>query len=103
LATSRRAAPVRRIPASGWEVAILAPAIARVGDELPADAPEAVKPAAIAAGTIMVTPAIATVILDNFRLCVNGLRCNLWRADTNHLWSGAFGARLHPEALPAGD
>jgi hypothetical protein len=43
-----------------------------------------------------VTPAIATVILENFRLCMNGLRCNLWRAGTNHLWSGALCARLPP-------
>src|SRR5262249_4663491 len=67
LATSWRAAPVGCIPAWGWEVAVLAPAIARLGDELPADAPEAVKPAAIAAGAITAAPAIATVILDNFR------------------------------------
>jgi hypothetical protein len=41
-------------------------------------------------------PAIATVILDNLRFCVNGLRCFLCRADTNNLWSGALCARVHP-------
>jgi hypothetical protein len=92
----RNPATVRRILASGWAVAVLAPANASLAVESPADAPDAVKPAAIAAGTITVTPAIATVILDNFRLCMNGLRCNLCRADTNHIWSGALRARLHP-------
>src|SRR5262249_34284624 len=96
LAPSRRAASIRGIPASGCAGAVLAPAIASIEDEFPADAPDVVKPATTAAGTITVTPAIATVILDNLPLCVKGLRCNLWRAGTNHLWSGAFRARLHP-------
>src|SRR5215831_421706 len=77
LATSWRTAPISCILASGWAVAVLAPAIASIDGECPADAPETVKPAATAAGTITATPAVATVILYNFRVCVSGLHCNL--------------------------
>jgi hypothetical protein len=100
LATSRRATPISGIPVPGCAEATLAagcdPAMSSSGDELPAVAPEVVSPATTAAGTITVTPATATVILDNLRLCVNRLRFFLCRADTNNLWSGALCARLHP-------
>jgi hypothetical protein len=107
-ASALRAASGGRILSSEWVFAVLAPAIASIDDDItagadfPADAPEAVKPAATAAGTITVTPAMATVILENFRLSVTGLRCNLWRAGTNHLWSGALCASAPPGALPTG-
>src|SRR5262245_9368473 len=103
LATSWRAAPIRRVLASGWAVAALASAIASIDDEFPPDTPEANKPAATAAGTITTTPAVATVILENLRLCVNELRCHLCRAGTNHLWVGRIVRSAPPGALPAGD
>src|SRR5579859_81384 len=97
VATSRRAAPVSGIPRSRCALAILTSgcdwSIASSEDELP---PEAVSPARTEAGTITVTPAMATVILDNLRLCRTRLRFLLCRAGTNYLWSGALCARLHP-------
>ena len=100
VATSRRAAPVSLTPLSRCApVAMVpgrAPSIASNDDEFPASGPEAVIPATTAMGTMTPTPAIATVILDNLRLCRIRLRFFLCRAGTNYLWSGALCARLHP-------
>ena len=107
-ATSPRATPASRIPRSEWRtVAGLAlgcgPAIASRDAESPADAPEVVIPATTAAGTATATPAIATVILESFLLCVNRLR--FFGVAQALITFGRAHCALgsHPGALPADD
>ena len=78
-------------------------AFSTAGAKVSWTAPTPVSGVTITGYTATATPAVATVILDSLRLCVNRMRFFLCRADTNNLWSGALCARLPPGALPADD